>query len=219
MDKIRRRHRARTVSFTNTGHMPRQGGHTAIWPIDSSRYHLSMLDSSVPCPVALHLTSDLLQMINTEIGKQQDEFCKAHALFDWMEQHVNYDHDKPHNTYRTANEVLLFGKGVCGEMAYLYIAMSRLAGMISKYVEVDKDFYGNDVSHACAVVYPDGREIFVDPAYHQFDVRHRSYKILPDKEMFKHFLDMRMEDPFGIQPAPSQLPGIKKGFLEWLLER
>ncbi len=216
MDKIRRRREAHRSNFAKGRRAQSQNGHTALWPIDNFKYTLSMIDSSILFPVSLRPTQDLLRMIDSEIKGKHSEYHKARALFDWMEQHINYDHDKPHNTYRTAQEVLLLEKGVCGEMAYLYIGMSRLAGMISRYVEVDRDVHGKKVSHACAVVYPDGREIFVDPAYHQFDIRHQSYKIIDDREMFKHFLDMRQEDPFGAPPPEKK--GVKKGFLEWLLE-
>ncbi len=187
----------------------------SIDAVDINGYNVSILDDSMHLPIIFCPDKAFIGEVKRTIHGIADEYARAKALFDWVEGNIRYDHQKPTGTYRTAHEVFILEEGVCGEMAYLYITMARLAGLTAKYVEVDRDFSGKDVHHACAAVYPCQQEVFVDPAYHRFGVRHKAYRILDDREMFRRFLEVRQRDPIAV-PLPVQK---KKGFLEWLLER
>jgi hypothetical protein len=82
-------------------------------------------------------------------------------------------------------------KGVCGELAILLIVMLRHVGIKTNYVSVDIDSQGEKVSHACACAVIETKTVLPDPAYHTFDAKHKSFKILTDKEAIPHFKSMR----------------------------
>lgn len=176
---------------------------------------MSILDDSVALPLLFSPSVSFVHEIKKIIVETRSEHRKAKAIFDWMQKNVRYDHTKKDGTYKTAHEVFIDGYGVCGEMAFLYITMARCAGLKSNYVSVRRDCNGKIVHHACAIVYPDNREIFVDPAYHTFGIRHRAYTILNDMQMLTNFLDWRRREPFVQEIQPQR----KQTFLEWLLER
>lgn len=123
---------------------------------------------------------------------------KAEAVFDWFERNVKYD-DKGKRPiknnkkvgYRHSSETFKDRKGVCGEMAILYVVMARHAGLKTNYASVRKDCHNKLVNHACASVKVGGRDIHADPAYHLFDAHHRKINILSDVEAIKHFKSFR----------------------------
>jgi transglutaminase-like putative cysteine protease len=139
--------------------------------------------------------------INEAIQKQavtitaaaKNELEKAKALFNWFVKNVNYgDQKRKSGTgYRHAKEVYTDREGVCGEMAVLYIVMARYVGLKSNYVSVTRDNGGNKVHHACAAVHVQPKPVLIDPAYHEFDVKHREFRILTDKEAVPHLKSFR----------------------------
>lgn len=119
--------------------------------------------------------------------------AKARSIFNWMHGSVKYGETKRKSGagYRTSSEVFSDREGVCGEMGILYVVMARSVGLKSNFVHVTKDNSGRNVSHACASVRINGKDILVDPAYHTFDIDHMKYEILPDREAVNTFESMR----------------------------
>jgi len=111
---------------------------------------------------------------------------KARAIFNWMEGNIRYGSSQRSVGYRNSAEVMRDNEGVCGEMAFLYVPLARLASLTSGFVIVDRDDQGRKVHHACAYV-ETNRHILVDPAYHQFDIRHRDFRYLSDREAMDLF--------------------------------
>jgi len=98
---------------------------------------------------------------------------KAKAIYEWMVANIKYDRSADRAGYRSARETYEGNVGVCGEMAYLYIAMARTAGLECHYVDVSRTVWGGG-NHACVEVRIRGRSFLVDPAMEKdgFDVRH-----------------------------------------------
>jgi len=116
---------------------------------------------------------------------------KAKQLFDWMQEHIVYDQEKLEQKkyektgLRDSLEVFYDKKGLCGEQAYLYIVLSRIAGLDSWYVRVDETNNGRS-NHACAAV-DLGGTVFVDPAFHTFDISHKKIRHLNDFEVYQGY--------------------------------
>lgn len=125
-------------------------------------------------------------------GKISDE-QKALAIYEWIEKSIQYGNRKldPKYRYRTAPEVFHTKEGVCGEMAILYVVMARSVGLKSNFVQVDVDMKGDKVNHACASVSVDGIKKLADPAYHQYDVKHRKYEVISDGRAVEYIKSMR----------------------------
>ena len=150
-------------------------------------YYLALNDKSVQNPFVV--SSGLVGIIRDCTREHQNQEKKARVIYDWIEQNIKYG--KGRYGYSNSKEVLEQKLGVCGEMAFLYITMVRSVGLDAAFVEVDRDGDGKKVSHACAIVDVGDREILVDPAYHQFDVHHRDWKVLTDLEVLERFNQWR----------------------------
>lgn len=111
---------------------------------------------------------------------------KAERLFQWMQQEITYGEDTIHQGYRNSLDTFYDKTGICVEQAYLYVTLARLAGLEAYYVEVDETENGKD-NHACAAINLEGYFVYVDPAYHKFDVQHRKVRVLSDIETVKKF--------------------------------
>ncbi|GEM_PF-5911252 len=136
-----------------------------------------------------------------------DDIGKARAIYDWITKNVAYDKEKGARPrippYRNANETYADKQGVCVELAYLYTAMARIAGLPCKKVTVTVNNRGEQVSHACAAVMAEGRQILVDPAYHLFDAQHKRYVTLPDDQAVQEYRTWK-QGP--IRPARTWTP-------------
>ena len=112
-------------------------------------------------------------------------------FFKWVVGNITYgERKRGKKGYRNSVEVFEDREGVCGEMSVLYLAMVRAIGIRGSYVHVDVDYKGKNVNHACAMLDLKGREgfnILVDPAYREYDIRHRSFTPLTDFEAYKYF--------------------------------
>ncbi len=99
------------------------------------------------------------------------------AIFDWVVENVLYE-----DCYGavTAARVFENKKGKCSGQARLLIAMAQDFGLDARYVLVDRDCDGKQVSHACAWIRIDGRGCLIDPAYKMFDVHHQSWRMVSD---------------------------------------
>lgn len=150
--------------------------------IDPS-YNVLITDNSVESPFII--SSQLVRIIRSATKASQTKESKARAIYDWIEQNIDYG--KIAKGYINSEEVLRCKKAICAEMAFLYIAMARSVGLKSNFVSVDRDCLGERANHACAVVETERPLVFVDPAYHIYDVKHEKYHIWRDKEIMKEF--------------------------------
>ncbi len=164
-------------------------------------YTLTVNDDSVENPFIID--KRLVEIIKEETEDCDNDIEKAEAIFDWMESNVGYDKSKyftltsdfirglgifgDESGYRNSKEVLDDEEGICGELAFLYVTMARSVGLESNYVSVRVDKNSDKVNHACAVVKADGKRIFVDPAYDEFDINHKDVRILSDKETIERY--------------------------------
>ncbi len=124
------------------------------------------------------INNDIAAIAKTLARTSPDDEAKAKALYKWVEANVAFD--KKNKVYRNSIEALKERKGVCGSMAFLYIAMARSIGLKANFVVVDRDESGKRVKHGCAAVELSGRDVLVDPAYHKFDINHRKYEVVSD---------------------------------------
>ena len=150
--------------------------------VDSS-YHLIISDDTIDSP--FKVSAEMVKTVQKHVHDSGEEE-KARAVFDWMQEHIPYDYDylhgKTRRKYQDAKEVIDRKTGVCGEQAFLYIAMARSVGLKSGYASVSVDCFGDHVQHGCASVELE-RMVLVDTAYHQFDVRHKKFRVLNDREI------------------------------------
>jgi hypothetical protein len=158
----------------------------------SRNYNLIVNDESIKNPFII--SSDLVEVIKKHTGRHNGEGEKAKALYEWVESNIKYGNNKRTNGYKNSEEVIEQKEGVCGEMAFLYVTMARCCGLKSNYVSVKTDYKGKSVAHACASVNVDGKQILVDPAYHEYDIKHREFKILTDKEAVEKFTAWRKDN-------------------------
>jgi tetratricopeptide (TPR) repeat protein len=71
----------------------------------------------------------------------------------------------------------------CQDYTVLYVAMARSLGLRANYTFVSRDYTGNLVSHACAVVFVGTNAILVDPTYKWFGVPHQVYQLQDDLQV------------------------------------
>lgn len=117
---------------------------------------------------------------------------KAKRLFYFLKSVIRYGDEKRGIVgYRDSIEVWTTEEGVCGEMSYLYITLARSIGLRAGYVHVDRDFQNQAVYHACAWVKLNGRDVLADIAYRTFDINHRKYFKVSDKEAMRRFESWR----------------------------
>lgn len=153
-------------------------------------YDLAVVDKSLEIP--FNISPDALKVADS-VGKSKvpDEE-KAREIFQWIDENITYGKSKRNGIgYRNSNEVYETKEGVCGEVAYLYVTMARLAGIESNWVHVMTDNKGEKVKHACASVKLGENQILVDPAYHTYDIHHQEYEIMNDEEAILMFKEMR----------------------------
>lgn len=153
-------------------------------------YNLVIVEKQMDIP--FNISQEQISIAKAIGRSNLSEMEKARKIYDWVEQNISYGAGKRREVrYRNSEEVINGREGVCGEMAYLYITMARLAGLESNWVDVTVDSRGKRVDHACASVNADGRVILVDPAYHMFGASHQQYRILDDSQTIYQFRSMR----------------------------
>ncbi|MFC1453374.1 transglutaminase domain-containing protein [Verrucomicrobiota bacterium] len=168
--------------------------------IDPRKYDLVVVERSAENP--FQISSKLVKTAIAQAGRRRSSKAKARALFDWVHANIQYGGHRPRGIgYRDSVETKVAREGVCGEMAFLYVAMARVVGLCASFVKVDRDSQGTSVRHACAGVPIDGRLILVDPAYHAFDIKHERFKALGDIEAHAAFRSMRAGRPVVVPQA------------------
>ncbi len=146
-------------------------------------YLVSFSDENDPFAIPEHVVGYLRSLVKNK----ESDIEKAKAIFDWMQKDIecgNLD-----GRYKSANDVLKSGSGVCGERAFLYVTAARSVGLKSGFVVVNETEDGRN-NHACASVDINGKIILVDPAYHKFDVHHRKYEIKNDSVIRETFANL-----------------------------
>ncbi|HZQ47562.1 MAG TPA: tetratricopeptide repeat protein, partial [Verrucomicrobiae bacterium] len=110
-----------------------------------------------------------------------NDFDRAEKLFEALNRHI----DSGVYSSRTAKEAFQVlddshSSFVCQDYGRLYVALARTLGLKGFFVEVDEDVTGQQVQHACACVFLDGKAFLADPAYHWFGVPHKKFIVLDD---------------------------------------
>jgi len=150
---------------------------------NEEQYYISINDGSITNPF---LVSREMMSVANRFSRLCSDYEKAKAIFDWMLDNIKY---KESGGLKNAIEVFEKGYGICSEESVLYITLARCCGIKAKYVSVKIDDEGKKVCHACAAVYINGKWLLVDPAYQTFDIAHRVYTLVSDKEVAERFSD------------------------------
>lgn len=129
-----------------------------------------------------------------QTSKADSPLEKARALFDAMTARLDpgpggtltamqvFERwDQPNSSFR------------CQEYARFFVALARDLGLRSYYVYVKKDHAGDQVIHACAALFLDGKLLFVDPSYRWFGIPHQEYEIMDDLEAVAHIMNQSRE--------------------------
>ena len=159
--------------------------------IREDEYYVAILDRGFEYKLPFILNNKMKNIAQGICNFTQDNEIKARRLFDWTVKNIKYGKQKRGGEgYKNSIEVFESGEGVCGEMAALYVTMTRASGIRSSYVSVRRDFKGENVHHACAMIDIPGkfdRFTLVDPAYKSFDVAHKKFKPLSDFEIYETY--------------------------------
>jgi transglutaminase-like putative cysteine protease len=156
------------------------------------KYQIIINDGTIVSPFVI--SSELAAVINTHTKGLHSDEAKAKAIFDWMENNIEYGNSKRMYGYSTAKETLHNRQGICGELAFLYCAMGRNVGLQADFVRVYVDFLGKKVDHGCAMVDFGYETMLVDPAYHQYGINHLEFRKMSDVEVNKCFEQWRYID-------------------------
>lgn len=137
-----------------------------------------------------YLNMDQQEEIKKITSPEDSDLIKTRKIFNWMQKNISYEHSSLNeqgefkNRYRlqkNAYSVMKTRNGVCIDLAILYVAIARYSGIKSVFVAiVDFDKYGNVIFHACAIYKTDKSEIQIDPAYQEYNINHKGYKIVSD---------------------------------------
>lgn len=155
----------------------------------NDEYQVFVNDGSITNPFVI--SKELVRMTKRYTQSCRTDEEKARAIFDWIEQNIQYGTSKRTNGYSNTQEVLRNREGVCGEMAFLFITKARAVSLRSAYASVAVDCFGESVHHGCAIVDVGDRDILVDPAYHTYDVKHKEFTVLSDREVIERFSQWR----------------------------
>lgn|GEM_PF-3173249 len=118
----------------------------------------------------------------TPVDKIKDD--PGFESYEGKKKDMPYDNDpkkRVQGGYANASEAFDNGYAQCSEYSFLYTAMAREAGLNASVVHVNVNNNGRPVNHLCVLVtLSDGREVLVDPAYGEFDIKHMEYSALDD---------------------------------------
>ncbi|MBI5242997.1 MAG: transglutaminase [Elusimicrobia bacterium] len=97
------------------------------------------------------------QKVKEAVGEETNPYWIARKLFNWLIAHMEY---KLSGGWETAPQVLKRGSGSCSEYTFSYLALTRAAGIPSRYVGSyvmrGDDASWDDVFHRWAEVYLPG---------------------------------------------------------------
>jgi tetratricopeptide (TPR) repeat protein len=182
----------RTPSFINAAAMPKiytddelQAALRAKLTHDELRLVVNPLASS---PQMKRWAQALTQDAKGDVDK-------AKKIFDGLTQRAQFNRV---DTTRTAQEVFSAWDNPqesfnCQEFSKLFVAMAREVGVKAFYVYVEKDHKGNEVVHACAGVFADGKALLVDVLNRWFGAPHRGFAFLDDLQTIAFQLNQSEE--------------------------
>ncbi|MFA5138247.1 MAG: transglutaminase domain-containing protein [Elusimicrobiota bacterium] len=108
--------------------------------------------------VKFDLKNEFIQAkIKEAVGSETNPYWVARKLYDWLIAHMEY---KLAGGWETAPQVLKRGHGSCSEYTFSYLALTRAAGIPSRYVGSyvvrNDDASWDDVFHRWAEIYLPG---------------------------------------------------------------
>lgn len=131
-----------------------------------------------------HLSQPMKSIMDKIVSENITEEAISEAVFKWIQENIKYDEEHTKMHYRDAKNTFDNRKGLCGEMAILYIAFLKYARIAAKYLEVDRDCDGKEVNHACIMLYfKSGISHMSDVAYNAYTIQHKSFKIIGDNDL------------------------------------
>lgn len=130
-----------------------------------------------------NLTQSMMQQVE-EIKAASAPDKLAENIFTWIENNISYDSEHSKEHYRTARETYNEKRGVCGELAVLYMSFLKAVNIECSFCEVTIDNSGADVQHACIMIKNnEGQQHLSDVAYKAFTIDHKQYRELSDDEL------------------------------------
>jgi hypothetical protein len=156
--------------------------------LQGNSYNICLLDNSVALPTSINTKT--IELVNETFFPIFNERERAEKIFQWVCGNIKYGNLKSNVGYRNSLETINSKEGICGEMAYVYLILARATNIKSNYVSVRRDFQNKSVYHGCAGIFIPNL-ILVDPAYRSFDIKHRKYEVLNDKQMISKFISWR----------------------------
>ena len=161
--------------------------------MDSNEYEIALIDKGFEYKMPFVLSNGITDTVRRIYKPPLSQEENAKEIFEWCVQNIRYGNSKRgRKGYRNSLEVFRDREGVCGEMAALYIVMSRTVGIKGSYVHVRRDNKNKRVHHACAMIDLPGRYgpvTLVDPAYRTYDIKHESYEPATDFEIYQNYKD------------------------------
>jgi len=161
--------------------------------INEKEYHIGIFDTSLYTKnhkIPFILTNEIAAIVESVCSNTNNRKDIAERLFHWVTNNIEYGENKSKSPYRSSIEVFNDREGVCGEMSNLYLVMVRYAGINGSFAEVNVDYKGEKVNHACAMIDVPGKHFnftLVDPAYKEYDIKHLKFKPFTDLKLVKHF--------------------------------
>jgi len=144
------------------------------------------------------ITPEIARITRRAVAQNKTDRDRMEAILNWFKTNIKYDYERYRQiqsgrkvNYRHALETYADRKGVCGEIAILYVVMCRAAGLTSRYVYVEIDCQGNQVSHACTAVMLDSVWRLSDASWGCLFIQHRRFTIMNDEQAINHFKLMR----------------------------
>lgn len=113
---------------------------------------------------------------------------KAKLVYDWVVKNIEYDQSRADLIKKNIDDGIPYhpaatvkrGRGVCTDLAMLYISIARDMGVKAHFADVKVDHHGQTVCHACVAIDTAQGRYLVDPAYNKFDIKHKEYHIIAD---------------------------------------
>lgn len=129
------------------------------------------------------LTQSMMQQVE-EIKSASQPDNLAENIFNWIVSNIIYDNGHSKEHYRTARETYNEKRGVCGELAVLYMSFLKAVNIDSSFCEVTRDNTGADVQHGCVMIKTsEDQPHLSDVAYKAFIIEHQQYRELNDDEL------------------------------------
>ena len=159
--------------------------------IDPREYEIALIDKGfeykMPFVLSNEITNTVRRIYKPELSQEEN----SKELFEWCIENIKYgDNKRGRKGYRNSLEVFNDKEGVCGEMAALYVVMSRTIGINGSFAHVRRDNKNKSVHHACAMIDVPGKYgpvTLVDPAYRTYDIKHESFEPMTDFEIYQTY--------------------------------